>query len=102
MSGPICMLCACADFDPCRDENGEPCSWSEFAPGVAEIAGRGVCSFCAAENADLMADLARVTFAALRQAVLSGQIQSELPRTLVALASETEADRLIRSRRASQ
>lgn len=100
MSGPICMLCACAEFDPCLDENGEPCSWCHLAPGVIAIARRGVCSFCAAENADMMLSLARVTFAGLRQAVLSGQIQSELPRTLVALASEAEADQLIRARRA--
>jgi hypothetical protein len=76
-----CTVCGCSEFAPCIDEaTGETCAWIEFLPGMVEINGGGMCSFCAenrAEEENFGLD----------------------PPPLVELVSDYEADLFLRERR---
>lgn len=73
-----CRVCGCSMLDPCIDvETGETCGWS--VPGL--------CTFCAELDTDLADSLRR------------GFLEPGSDEPLVELASEADADRLIRELR---
>lgn len=93
-----CIVCGCTDSTACMVD-GQACSWVEIAPGVFEINGGGLCSFCAelAEAEPSGQFLDEVTEAFHRG--FDKQPDSEREEPLVQLVTDHEADMFLRERR---
>lgn len=95
-----CIVCGCTDENACFDNaTGATCGWIELTPGVTDINGGGLCSFCAEDRAD-DPDFSAQLHAALDRG-LNKPADSERDAPMVELVSEHEADLYIRARRAT-
>jgi hypothetical protein len=95
----VCISCECTDENACvDDQNGNRCSWIELRPGVFEINGGGLCSFCAEELEEYL------DHETLIQSTIEGLLDAtpgvEAAESLVELVSDAEANSFLRARRA--
>lgn len=93
-----CIVCGCTDDRACFDQqSGQTCAWVEFEPGLAQIDGKGLCSFCAyrADAGDV--DVLRTLELAIRR----GFTKEKSDEPLVQLYSDYEATEYLRARAAT-
>lgn len=100
-----CIVCGCTDLNACVVE-GEACRWTEMEPGVIEINGGGICSFCAVteilsgseEQAEPFGQFFDETMQALQRG-FDKPSDDEREEPLVELVTDYEADLYLRARR---